>query len=678
MRYRLRERLNFWKTFVEDPLVYKWLSKGVNLLWRHGPPPAWEGKNHASCNDHEAFVDKTIAELLATETIMIAPSKPTVVSPLGVAEQGNGKLRLIWDGRYINNRIYCPKFKYETLRDIHETVQPGDFIASSDNRSGFHHVDMDEDFWTYMGFCWKGVYYCYTQLPFGLSIAPWVYTKVMQQLRRRWRAAGVRCTGYVDDMLYAASTEAQSLRNQAMVRADMRLAGLLLSDNKCQWGVRQQVTYLGAEVDTKLGVIRVPTKKRDQLFQQLEGILAKGRVQVREISSAAGRVNSMSDSLGMLTRLYTKAMARQVAESSPDPMRPNMNKWVHLHSDTKDEMQFWLDNVDRHNGRSIWRQPAEITIHTDAAGKCPTNIGGWGGWRRLADGTLLEAAGRWQPHQSLLPHTHSTWQELSTARLVLQSFNRSGELSGTSVLLCMDNQGACHIVNKGGSTDPELHAVSKSVFWYSYEQDIELRAEWVPRERNQYADMLSKLVDPDDFMLAPAAFQRLHSKYGPFTKDLFASHTSTQLPAYYSRHATPDSAGINAFAHSWDGLCWAHPPYSLVGKVVRHAQREGARLGLLVPLWKGARWWHELVLPGSTHFAPFVQSCELLPARQGQLLAPEEGHTRPPRMGHTWDLIFLAIDCSPGAPAQQIPVPIAHTDTRVRRYGEREGGHGAC
>ena len=55
----------------------------------------------------------------------------------------------------------------------------------------------------FLGFSWvvNGVrkFFVFTVLPFGLSSAPYIFTKVVRVLVRYWRSHAVRITVYLDD-----------------------------------------------------------------------------------------------------------------------------------------------------------------------------------------------------------------------------------------------------------------------------------------------------------------------------------------------------------------------------------------------------------------------------------------------------------------------------------------------
>ena len=54
------------------------------------------------------------------------------------------------------------------------------FCIKFDLKSGYHNIDISEEFQTYLGFSWNQKYYRYTVLPFGLSSAPFIFTKCLR------------------------------------------------------------------------------------------------------------------------------------------------------------------------------------------------------------------------------------------------------------------------------------------------------------------------------------------------------------------------------------------------------------------------------------------------------------------------------------------------------------------
>ena len=93
-------------------------------------------------------------------------------------------------------------FKFEGLSDIADMVVKGDYSVAYDLTSGYYHGSLHIDSRRFVGFKWKGVYYQYNCLPFGLSTAPWVFSKVIRELVMFWRARGINILSYLDDLLF--------------------------------------------------------------------------------------------------------------------------------------------------------------------------------------------------------------------------------------------------------------------------------------------------------------------------------------------------------------------------------------------------------------------------------------------------------------------------------------------
>ena len=137
-----------------------------------------------------------------------------MISPLSVSSN-EGKRRLILDLRYINNHLEKPKVKLEDWKVFQNYLFSENFLFKFDFKSGYHHVEIYKPHHTYLGFQWEidGVirYFCFSVLPFGLSTAPFIFTKVCRPLVKWWRFHDIRIVLYLDDGFSTAPSREQSL-----------------------------------------------------------------------------------------------------------------------------------------------------------------------------------------------------------------------------------------------------------------------------------------------------------------------------------------------------------------------------------------------------------------------------------------------------------------------------------
>lgn len=207
---RLKLHSEFWETaLVPSKFILDIIKTGYKLPFIKFPTPYYQ-ENHRVSLANETFVREAIQELLENNCVQSIERCPTVCSPLQVVSNDKGKRRLVIDLRYVNKFLLKHKFKYEGLDIAAQILEKGEFFATFDLKSGYHHVDIHPDYWQFLGFSWneKGhrKFYVFKVLPFGLATACYVFTKLLRPLVRRWRSLGLKIILYIDDGICSATT----------------------------------------------------------------------------------------------------------------------------------------------------------------------------------------------------------------------------------------------------------------------------------------------------------------------------------------------------------------------------------------------------------------------------------------------------------------------------------------
>ena len=115
----------------------------------------------------------------------------------------------------------------------------------------------------------------------------------------------------------------------------------------------------------------------------------------------------------------------------------------------------------------------------------------------------------------------STWRKLAAVARVLESI-----AANHRVRWFTDNQNVAHIISVG-SRIPELQVLAVKIFYLVLQYQISIEPEWIPRECNELADYVSRIVDYDDWMFNPEVFETLDVMWGPHTVDRFAYSANT-------------------------------------------------------------------------------------------------------------------------------------------------------
>jgi len=126
------------------------------------------------------------------------------------------------------------------------------YMFSFDLKIGYHNVDIAQEHQTFLGFSWraadsiKEIFDVFTVLPFGLSSAPYVFTKVLKPLEKYWRVQGLCIAIFLDDG-WAIVQGRESYRIKARtVRADKFCATqVLLSMKTNRYGNRPSIGLAG-------------------------------------------------------------------------------------------------------------------------------------------------------------------------------------------------------------------------------------------------------------------------------------------------------------------------------------------------------------------------------------------------------------------------------------------------
>ena len=246
----------------------------------------------------------TVAELLATGCIEDVTDRAHlhqevsyILPLLMVPKKGTDKMRMCFDARELNQRIENFHFKMETADVAARLMRPGDYMFTIDLWQGYYQIPLRQDFRRFCCFRWNDRIYRWCVLPFGVSTAPRVFSKLIRVVLEGWRRDGIRCSGYIDDLIFFARTWEEALALRTRVLADLEALGFQLNAAKVHLTPTQSVEFLGYILQsTPYTVLRVPKPKVDAVQAQARLLLSHARrhnhVSARSIASLAGRILS--------------------------------------------------------------------------------------------------------------------------------------------------------------------------------------------------------------------------------------------------------------------------------------------------------------------------------------------------------------------------------------------------
>lgn len=125
----------------------------------------------------------------------------------------------------------------------------------------------------YLGFKWKEKYHVFNVLPFGISTAGYIFTKVLRDVVKFWRSKGHKVVMYLDDGIGGSKTFENAEILCSEIQADLNALGFILADDKCQWKPIKEIVWLGLVWNTEINKISVSDARIQKLKANIQNIL---------------------------------------------------------------------------------------------------------------------------------------------------------------------------------------------------------------------------------------------------------------------------------------------------------------------------------------------------------------------------------------------------------------------
>ena len=204
----LKDHLQCWIDIGTESEILNWIRDGVPIPFTgEDLPRQFHFENREFNRTETLFIKNKIKELLDSNCIIKCKNRPLGVSPISVVPKKNKDFRLIIDLRHLNTFCSKDSIVYEDIKTVIHTLEPNDYLITTDIKNGFHHVGIHPSHQTYLGFYFEGDFYTWQVLPFGACFSPYYFSKILRPVVRYLRQNDLRTVGYVDDFILGESEE---------------------------------------------------------------------------------------------------------------------------------------------------------------------------------------------------------------------------------------------------------------------------------------------------------------------------------------------------------------------------------------------------------------------------------------------------------------------------------------
>ena len=252
----------------------------------------------------------------AIEEVKTCHPRRGFFSRIFLVKKRSGGWRPVIDLSRLNKFVLCPHFKMETLDTVRMSLQKGDWATSLDLRDAYFHIPIHRKSRRYLRFFFKGKIYQFRALPFGLSVSPYVFSRVLKAVLRHVRRLGIRVHAYLDDWLQLSVSEVQSWQHSRRLLNIILELGFVPNWEKSELVPTQKFCFLGARFNLIKGQVG-PSLERISTFQQALTLLLNARqASARQLHSIVGQMESMANLLPW-GRLHKRSLQWGIKEMVP-------------------------------------------------------------------------------------------------------------------------------------------------------------------------------------------------------------------------------------------------------------------------------------------------------------------------------------------------------------------------
>ena len=486
-----------WATRLQshpDPAYARYILEGIERGFRIGVNPICQVqsalRNMPSAKEHAGILNEYIGKETAAGRILGPFPKgimPGVqINRIGVIPKKNqpGKWRIITDlsfpeGSSVNDAIdskLC-SLQYVSVDQVAAAAQklgPGALMAKIDIKAAYRIIPVHQLDRAWLGMCWEGAIYIDGMLPFGLCSAPKIFTAVADALEWCIAKQGVEWIyHYLDDFITLGPPQSDvCMRNLQLIVKECRELGVPLAPEK-QEGPSPVITFLGIQIDTQLGILRLPEEKLQRLLQMTTAWLKRKACTRRELESLIG---SLQHAFKVVRP--GRSFLRQAISLLSVAKRPHHH--IRLNQEFRSDIMWWAAFARQWNGTSLLTKvdpTHQIAVTSDASGSW--GCGAWWGtkWFQL----------QWDKLSSSLQIAVKELIPIVIAAAIWGQY-----WQGCSVVSYCDNMAVVAVLNSRYSRERTLMQLLRYLFFIEAYCQFQLSAVHLPGELNTCADDLSR------------------------------------------------------------------------------------------------------------------------------------------------------------------------------------------
>lgn len=437
-------------------------------------------------------MDNIIYEELAAGNYKEVHYKPTIVSALGAVPKGNGEIRHIHDGSLPSDgglnsySPICEHYKYESVDDAVRLLDYNYFAAKIDLRHAYRSVPISKQSqratglqWTFH--CGRTVFMIDRKLPYGSRASPTIFHRLSQAVKRMMSRKGHdNIVAYQDDFLVTGKDYDECFKTWTVLLNLLKNLGFIINENKLIPPSRSLV-FLGIQINTVNCELSLPVEKLSLIRTCVKEFMSRKRATKQQLMSLAGRL-SFAARVVRGGRIFLRRLFNAIAA-----IKKRHQKLL-LEGDVRGDIEWWHKFLVQFNGTAAFIDDIPISpVLTDAC--------------LVAGGAFYNGDFLYTVWKADYPEIADACINYLEAMMAVLSILKWGHLfKNKKVVIYIDNQCACIILNKGSCKCEVLMQCIRQMFWYAVMQNFVVKAVYMPGNLQTIPDAISRIHEKDGFL----------------------------------------------------------------------------------------------------------------------------------------------------------------------------------
>ena len=225
-------------------------------------------------------------------------------STLFLVPKMEGWMRPVITLKALNFWVHPQYFKMEGIRTLRKIVVQDEWLAKLDLKDAYFTVSVHQEHRKFLRFVVDQVRYQFTCLPFGLSCAPWAFTKVLKPVTAFLRSLGVHLIVYIDDILIIGKSSEEVQNHMEGLIALLEGLGFIVIFEKSVLTPSQRIEFLGLQLDTSTMCLSLPGHKIRMIRGEAAQLLRQGSMSAHRVAQFIGKLNAASQALFPAPQFY--------------------------------------------------------------------------------------------------------------------------------------------------------------------------------------------------------------------------------------------------------------------------------------------------------------------------------------------------------------------------------------